>query len=364
MLTGFRAGTDTAIGVASDDFAGTRRAWQLQDGTATIGRVFPNGAAINTSHTAAQVVAKAQKVCAPVIQAGMWPYLSFKPDVAATLAGQLDAHLTALGKWATTVGVPVFLSVWHEPENDTMGAPGSNYLLRAQNFVKVHTRAYQVVKAAAGDAVRMGPCHLVYKWAPGSPETATDPNVAAAWKVPSGARDFIAGDSYTSNWSWTSSGTGLRVKTDFQRWLRIVVDDDLEQVVLAERGISSTCAGAVPSPEQVQADILRDDAAYLQELGAYALLYWNSGGATDDSSYLLGAPGRAAFRDIATAAATPPAPPAPAGDRYQEGYDAGYASGKADGVLAGRVDGVAVGRKEGRAEVLHNLGEWVATQGA
>jgi len=362
LLTGFRAGTDTAIGVASDDFTGTRRAWKLPDGTAPIGRVFPNGASITTAHTPTQVVEKAANACAPVLAAGMWPYFSLKPDVAATLAGQLDAHLTALGKWAAGVGAPVYFTVWHEPENDAMGAPSSNYLLRAQNFVKVHTRAYQVVKTAAGDAVRMGPCHLVYKWAPGSPETATDPNVAAAWKVPADARDFIAGDSYTSNWSWTSSGTGLRTKTDFQRWLKLLVCDDLHQVIVAERGVSSTRAGSTPSPEQVQADILRDDAAYLQELGAYALLYWNSGGATDNSSYLLGAPGRAAFLDIAVAAATPPAP-APAVDRYQEGYDAGYVSGKADGVLAGRVEGVAFGRLEGRAEALHDMGEWISAQG-
>lgn len=315
MLTGFRAGPDSGIGVATDDFAGTRRAWSLPVGTAPIGRVFPNGASITTTHTLAQVVTKAQTACAPVLSAGMWPYLSFKPDVAATLAGQLDPHLAALGKWAAGLGVPVYLSMWHEPENDTMGAASTDY-----------------------------------KWMPGSPET-TDGPVADAWNVPAAARDFIAGDSYTANWSWASSGATLREKKDFQRWRRLLVGPDTAQLMLAERGISRNHTGA--TPEQSQADILRDDYTYLSQLGAYGLLYWNGDGGTDDSLYLLGPPAQAAFTEIAIGAATKPAPVVVI-DRYQDGYKAGIATGRAEGVAAGRT--------EGRSDVLHNLGEWVATQ--
>ncbi len=364
MFLGFRAGADPAIGVAADDFAGTRRAWQLKDGTAPIGRVFPlsGGAVFTAGKSPAQVVAQAEAACAGPLAAGMWPYYSIKPDVAQALAGWLDPHLTALGHYFAGLGVPCYFSVWHEPENDAMGAASTNFLGRAQNFVKVHTRAYQVVKEAAGDAVRMGPCHLVYKWAPRSPETA-DGAVADAWRVPADARDFIAADSYTSNWSWSTSGTGLRKKGDFQRWLTNVVGTDTDQIVVAERGISRTCR-ATAAPEEAQAIILRDDYAYLTELRAHGLLYWNSGGATDDSVFLLGAAGQAAFAEItADAATTTPTPtPQPAPDRYDQGYAAGFAAGRQEGFLAGRVDGVAAGRGEGRAEVLHDLGEWVATQ--
>lgn len=324
MLTGFRAGPDPALNLAADDFAGTRRAWSLPDGTAPIGRVFPDGASITPALTPGRVVAKVQAACVPVLAAGMWPYVSLKPDVAATLAGQLDAHMVAVARWAAGLGVPMYFSVWHEPENDTLGATPGDLLGRAANFVKVHSRIYAVMKTIAGDALRMGPCHLVYQWAAGFSATA-DGAVAAAWRVPDDRCDFYAADSYTSNWTSSTRPT-LRQKADFQRWLNVLAPTR-SKVVLAERGISRTYRG-VPDPAAAQALTLFDDVAYLRELGAHALLYWNSGGASDDSVYLLDAPGRAVFRQLAIDAATV----TQVADRYQDGFD------------AGRIEGIAAGR--------------------
>lgn len=326
MLYGFRAGPDPALGLVSDDFTGTRAAWGLTPGTAPIGRAFPNGASIGTSHTPGQVVTKMQNAAAPVLAAGMWPYLSLKPNVADTIAGRLDAHLTAVGRWAAGLGVPLYFSPWHEPENDPMGAAASDYLGRARNFVAMCTRVYEVLHAAAGDAVLVGPCHMGYQWRPGSATTA-DGAVAAAWRVADNAADFYACDTYTSNWSW-ETGQGLRDKADFQRWLRLI-DPPAGSVVLAERGISRNYPD-VPDGPAAQAGVLFDDGAYLTSIDAHALMYWNSGGATDDSVFQLGEPGRGVFALLARAA-TEPEPPA---DRYQEGYDTGYAAG----TLAGRAD--------------------------
>lgn len=319
MFTGFRAGVDAGIAVAADDFAGTRRMWGLTAGTAPIGRVFPAVAAVTPAVTPAVLVGRLDKAAAPVLAADMIPFLSFKPDVAAAKSGQLDAHFAAVGKWAATLGGRVYLSLWHEPENDPMGAAPTDFLGRATNFVAMHCRGYTVLKAAAGDVLRVGPCHMVYKWLPGSAETA-DGAVAAAWRVPDGFRDFVAGDAYTANWSWTSVGTTLAAKRDFQRWLKVlrVVPSEL---IVAERGISRTGSGSGTVGDAAQAQILTADCQYLQKLGALGLLYWNSAGATDDSVFLLGAPARAVFAAASLAAVVPPV-----ADRYLEGVAAGRAA--------------------------------------
>lgn len=343
MLTGFRAGDDPTIGITADDFTATRRAWGLPAGTATIGRVFPNGPNINPATTPAQVIAKLDKAAAPVRAAGMWPYLSLKPDPAAVIAGKMDAHLTAIGKWAVAAGTRVYLSFHHEPENDTLGVAATNYLGRAQTFVSMHTRAYHVVKAAAGDKALIGPCHLVYKWDKGSPETATGA-VATAWRVPDDARDFMAADAYTSNWSWVTVGARLAEKRDFNRWMTLL-DVPADQLILAERGISRTRDVSGPAD---QAAVLTADYQDLADMGAHALIYWNSGGATDDSVYLLGPAGRQAFTAAAIDAASPRSP---VDERsYQTGYDAGLSAGMAKGIAAGR------------QSVLTALGGWVTQQ--
>lgn len=341
MILGFRAGADPSIGVAANDFVGTRRAWGLPADFAPIGRMFPlsGGAAVTPAMKPVEVVKKLDEMAGPVLAAGMWPYLSLKPDVAETLNGTLDVHITAMGRWCRDVGVPVYFSVHHEPENDPMGAPAGDFYRRARNFVSVHTRCYRIMKSIALDGLRMGPCHMVYQWSHGRPETA-DGEVMEGWRVPAEMRDFVALDSYTSNWSWRSSGTTLASKPDFQRAL-MGLGLRGPEIVLAERGISRTARLAGANPEQVQASILREDYDWLVRAGAHALLYWNSGGGTDDSEFRLGAPGRKVFTEIALDAATTPEPEPD--DRYQEGYAAGV------------TDGVAQGRRAAFAESLDHM---------
>lgn len=320
MFTGFRAGADPGIAVAAEDFGGTRRMWGLAAGTAQIGRVFPAGPDVTSAVAPGALVGRLDRAVAPVLAAGMSPYVSFKTDPVAAAAGQLDAHFAAVGKWAAGLGGRVYLSLWHEPENDLMGAAPTDFLGRATNFVAMHCRGYSVLKDAAGDVLRVGPCHMVYKWLPGTAETA-DGAVAAAWHVPDGFRDFVAGDAYTANWSWSSVGTTLAVKRDFQRWLTALHVIPAELIV-AERGISRTGSGSGLLGDAAQAAILAADCQYLQKLGAAGLLYWNSAGATDSSVFLLGPAGRAVFAAASLTAVVPPV----VVDRYVEGVAAGRAA--------------------------------------
>ncbi len=336
MLTGFRAGIDVdgARVEAAADFAATRAAWNLPAGAAQLARVFPANPAFGPNTPVKQVIARIVAACEPALTAGMWPYFSLKPDVAAAIAGQLDGHFDELGRWCATVGLPVYCSMWHEPENDTMAA--SSPLGVAQNFVSMHCRAYEHMKEMAGDSLRMGPCHMVYQWRPGSATTQSG-QVAEAWRVPAGRRDFCAADAYTSNWSWKKTGATLEAKTDFQRWRTELQVPDGE-IVLAERGISRTSQPQKDAAEQAQADVLAADFAYLGRIGAHALMYWNSAGATDDSVFTLGAPGRAVFVQAAAAAAIGPVSPTPPADTDVDRYDLGFTAGR------------AVGRREAFAE--------------
>jgi hypothetical protein len=301
VILGFRAGADPAINVEAEDFTATKRAFGIPAETAAIGRVFPSQPFVNAQTPPAALVTRLDKAAKPVLEAKMWPYLSFKPDVADTLAGRMAAHFTAVGRWIAGLGVPVYLSVWHEPENDPMGAAPDNLLQRAKNFVRVHIVAYAAIHDRAANA-RVGPCHLVHLWKSGSPETANG-RVAEAWRVPAGYRDFVAADSYTSNWSALTVGTTLRAKKDFQRWKKTLIVPG-GNIILGERGISRTLPGAGPAG---QAAILANDIVYLTEIGAQALMYWNSVGAVDNSEFRLGAAGRQVLADAANP--PPPAPP-------------------------------------------------------
>ncbi len=305
MLLGFRAGADAGLKLKAEAFTATAQVWGLP-AQPMIGRVFPADPFIHPSEDVPFLLRRLDAAVAPVLAAGMMPYVSLKPNVADTIAGLMDAVLVAVARWAVQQGQRVYLSLHHEPQNDAMdagdGPKHSNHLGRARNFTAMHDRGYQVMKPVAQELLWIGPCHLAYAWAPGSAVTA-DGAVAEAWRVTHA--DFIAADSYTSNWSWTSSGTTLRGKRDFQRWLRLL-EVDPTKLVLAERGITRNG----PSTPDLQGAILADDLAYLDGLGAHALVYWSSGGANDDSIYLLGAPGRQVLAQHANR---------PAGDRYNEG---------------------------------------------
>jgi hypothetical protein len=297
VLLGFRAGADPLLGLAAGDFAGLRRAIGLDPGHAPLGRVFPAKPYVTAATPPARLIAALEQAAGPVLAAGMVPFLSFKPDVAATLAGRLDRHFAAVGRWAAALGTASYWTVWHEPENDLMGAPAGDIVGRAHNFVAVHSRAYRHIKNVAGDQALMGPTHMVYQWLPGSATTA-DGAVAAAWLVPADRRDFVAADAYTSDWSWKTVGDTLAAKRDFRRWMT-TLEVAPGEVVLAERGITRTG----PHGQVGQARVLAADYTYLKDMGAHALLYWNSTGAVDSSVFQLGRLARQAFATLASDAA-------------------------------------------------------------
>lgn len=349
MLTGFRAGADPLLGLTTDNFSGTRAAWRLPPGTATIGRVFPDGPHIDPlKHTPEKVVAKLEAACAPVLAAGMDPFPSLKPNVAATLDGALDDHFAAAGRWMLAQGRRFVFTVWHEPENDLMDAAAADYIGRGTNFVRVYVRVYRILKEILGDVLTMGPCHMGYQWQAGMATTADGPT-AQAWMVPTDARDVMMLDTYTSNSSVATRGVALRERTDVQRWMRLL-EVTGEQLLLAERGISRT----LPAPhtgDVVQADILRADTEYLLSIGAHAMLYWNSTGASDGSEFRLAGPGRETFRQCAVFAAA-------AHTAYTRGHNAAYAAGFTAGTQAGAVDG----HRTGREEAFREVESWAAGQ--
>lgn len=301
MRIGFRAGADRTINVVDNDFTATLRAWRFPEAAGTlIGRVFPDSPFIGSDDPISQTLKRLDRAAAPVLAAGMDPHLSLKPNVAATLAGRMDPLFAAIGTWIVERGHRVYFSVWHEPENDAMGAgrtdKHTNHVGRAKNFVAVHTRAYRRMKAVAGDQLVMGPCYMTYQWRTGSPTTSGA--AAGAWQVPEDARDFMGADVYTSNGA-LARGASLRVKTDFQRW-RTTLAVPGDTIYIVERGITRNPPGK--DGPAFQAATVHDDLAYLRELGAHGYSYWNGGGATDSSIFTLGAPGRAV---LAAAAAGP-----------------------------------------------------------
>lgn len=302
MLLGFRAGADTAIRVQERDFAGTRRGWQLPESAGSMaGRVFPDRPFVGRREKPADLVARLDRAVAPVLAAGMIPWWSLKPDVTESINGELDELFTAVGQWVSRLGLRMYGTVHHEPENDAMDAGSNpkhaNNVARARNFVRCYTRAYDVMKATAGDLLQMGPVHMSYHWRSGSP-TTTAGAVVNAWRVPANRRDFIGLDDYTSNWS-LQTGAALRNKANVQRFRTLLEVPDPE-LLFVERGITRNPRG-IKNGAAFQANVLRDDIAWLAELGAHGLMYWNSGGATDDSVFLLGAPGREVFRGQAIA---------------------------------------------------------------
>ena len=300
MITGFRVG--------DDDFANARRRWALPVGTAPLGRVFPDGqpcsaTKVSPDKLVALIEAKAKTVRA----AGMVPFPSFKPNVPDTLSGRFDEHFRAVGQWCLAQPAGVYLTVWHEWENDLMGAPPTDMLARARNFTAVYTRAAQLIKGVAGDRVKMGPVNMAYQWRRGTPSTA-DGLVAEAGRTPAELTDWCGLDIYTSNWSW-NAGRAVADKADFARWRTWLGDD--AKILLVERGITSN-AGAADKTQTAlgrlddataQAQILAADYVFLASIGAHGMMYWNSGGATDTSVFMLADAGIRAFRQIAIVAA-------------------------------------------------------------
>lgn len=299
MLLGFRAGDDAAIKVRKEDFTATRVAWNLPAGCATLARVFPSNPFVGADENPRTFVKRLARAAQPAIDAGMTPFPSFKPDVEDTLAGRMDDLFTAVGEWCVQTGLVVHLTVHHEPENDPMGATSN--IGRARNFVACYGWAYDVIKAAGGHHVAMGPVHMTYHWRPKSATTATG-KVAAAWQVPDDKSDFVGADTYTSNWS-LKAGATLEEKPDFQRWRALLQVPD-GKLIVVERGITrNPPAKYHPSGSQFQHGVLSGDLDYLNGLGAYGYMYWNSDGATDDSNFLLGRPAQGRFREIAIVAA-------------------------------------------------------------
>lgn len=219
-----------------------------------IDRVFVGGALSVSSLSQVQLANKLKHVTDPVVAAKLTPFVSFKPNPVEVKAGKWDQHFETA---ARSLPTGCYLTVWHEPEND----------MPAATFVAVYERAYARMKAA-NPTLRMGPVNMAYQWQPNRSATAQP------WAWATTAKDFHGIDIYTS----VSSGATLSIpqKSSWPRWTPVA--GPASGWLVVERGIHQTVS---------QATVLDKDISYLRAVGAHGLMYWNSGGATDSSNYLL-----------------------------------------------------------------------------
>lgn len=297
MRLGFRTGHDPGASPRPESFAATRSTWSLTGGSALIARVFLDPPHVTDSTRPADLIERLDRAVVPALDAGMHPFISFKPDTAAALTGRLDPLYRAFAAWTTSLGVPTYATVWHEPGDNAMGAGSvdehTNHIGRATNFVRIFERFASVVKQINA-SLQVGPVHSAFHFLDTDPRTAAGA-VAAGWRVRAQLKDFDGVDAYASDWSVPKWGPTLAMNPGFTRW-RQILDVAWPKVFVVERGItrSPACGG-----ELTQAWALQADYDHLAARGAYGMLYWSSGGGRDTSTYPLGPAARKVFARLA-----------------------------------------------------------------
>lgn len=223
----------------------------------SVERLFVGGQLSVGSLTQVAFATRLKNVIKPTLLAGRTPFVSFKPKPTEVLAGAWDRYFESA---AQVLPNGTFVTVWHEPENDMPG----------ETYIGVYLRAYARLKLI-NPRLRVGPVNMAYQWEPHRTSTAT-PSVWATDK-----KDFHGVDIYSS--LSTHPTYSIPQKSSWPRWSAMAGDPKLWIVV--ERGIHQTVS---------QSAVLDKDISYLTSVEAMGLMYWNSGGAPDGSTYLLGQP--------------------------------------------------------------------------
>lgn len=104
---------------------------------------------------------------------GRLPWISVKtPPWAEVAEGRHDAMIDRLLRLLHETGKPVWLTVWHEPENDSgPGARGGNMGTPADHLA-MNRRFRQRMAALEVDSVALGPILMAWTW---NPRTGRDP---------------------------------------------------------------------------------------------------------------------------------------------------------------------------------------------
>lgn len=210
-------------------------------GPGKVKRVFPDGMPVLNTDPLSKLATKVQLAFDPIITAGQIPFGSFKlSPVTANFAGDL----LTLATYLNTLDSDVYLTVWHEPENDMTGP----------QFVDIYNQCYSTLKPQC-PRLKFGPVAMAYQWVPGrAVANPTD------W-LPTQA-DFYGVDVYSH--TTISQGGRLVDHTGFTRWLSAV---DPGKVFVVERGFD------VPDADQV--NTIKSDMDYLRGIGALGYLVWN-----------------------------------------------------------------------------------------
>jgi hypothetical protein len=299
-------------------------------------RIFPNGQPYSD---VTQLGGQISSAITPVINAGDHPFFSFKPPINGSTSQWQAAGDQIIGVCDPLLqanpGLNIYLTAWHEPENDMTGA----------QFVAIQNSFYTYLKGHSlfADRLLFGPVAMAYQWQTGRAVTNTSDWIPAHF-------DFRGVDAYTHA---ALPGGSLRNHAGYQRWLASVDDD--REVFLVERGVSGLS-------DTDQLAVLQEDITDLRAAGAYGYLYWNSD--TNGYTYHLGTQSAAYLSDVATQELAPPPPPPPPATYTQAQFDSAVAAATASGYANGVAAGTLTGETSAYQDVLAFLNNRLGSLGA
>jgi len=249
-------------------------------GRLSVGRVFPDGMALDvTKTTPVQMVANIDKACAPVVAANMDPFFSFKfiGEPAIITSGKADKHLAAILGYVKARPQTTFYAAWHHEDEQTA--------ITDSQFAAASSYVYSSLRGGKVANLLVGPIYQGYAY-----RSKAFPKA----RIP-GGYDFLALDTYTSDWSGNSKD--LSQLPDVKNFMAGTPND--APIFFTERGVSSGSGLTPPSPVAQQGSVITKDFQYLRTLTSRTVmgyLYWNSGGATDGTSdYVLNSSGMQAL---------------------------------------------------------------------
>jgi hypothetical protein len=137
--------------------------------------------------------------------AGRIPWISYKPPVLETATTNAqDATIDALIANLKAVNKPVWLTVWHEPEDQISGDAswGANFSARLANYKAVQVKFRQALDRANATNIAFAPVYMDWTFHPDSGRTASN------YLAPAGTHDFLGVDFYVKRIEAGPIGSG------------------------------------------------------------------------------------------------------------------------------------------------------------
>lgn len=233
------------------------------------------------------LAAKVSALTFPAFAAGLVPCVSFKPPIAVS-SGGYDSELSRLRTYLETVSNPVWLAIYHEPEDNMSGAAYRDMFQYVRGFLQSRPNVTYVYSANS------------FTWRPGDTRTA-DPT---PWGQV--AADVFAVDAYSGR-SWPLDST-MWEQSWWDRWFAMV---NGRPWAVTERGWYS------PDQDPARVASIRREAEGLANREVPYLpigyVYWNTPGAEQDPGLLMPEATAAIQEGMELLAPTAPTPPTPAG---------------------------------------------------